>query len=185
MANPEAPFEEPLVELRRRIEELEGYPPGSGRRQRAQEGCKCRAPEEVGSTPTPSLTRWEKVPWWLAGQERPYTLDYIEGLMTDWVELHGDRSYADDPAIVAGLATFDGSRTVAVDRPPEGPRSTKLADLAQLRPAPAGGLPQGAARHAARRALRPAGDHLRRHPGRLSRASAPRSAARPRRSPAT
>jgi acetyl-CoA carboxylase carboxyl transferase subunit alpha len=40
--------------------------------------------------------------------QRPYTLDYIEHLFTDFEELHGDRAYADDPAIVGGLARFDG-----------------------------------------------------------------------------
>jgi acetyl-CoA carboxylase carboxyl transferase subunit alpha len=46
-------------------------------------------------------------------QDRPYTLDYVERMCDDFVELHGDRSLADDPAIVAGLARFDG-RTVAL-----------------------------------------------------------------------
>jgi acetyl-CoA carboxylase carboxyl transferase subunit alpha len=46
-------------------------------------------------------------------QERPYTLDYVERLCDDFVELHGDRSLADDPAIVAGLGRFDG-RTIAL-----------------------------------------------------------------------
>jgi acetyl-CoA carboxylase carboxyl transferase subunit alpha len=45
--------------------------------------------------------------------ERPYTLDYVGCLMSDWVELHGDRAYSDDAAIVAGFATFSG-RSVAV-----------------------------------------------------------------------
>jgi acetyl-CoA carboxylase carboxyl transferase subunit alpha len=45
--------------------------------------------------------------------DRPYTLDYVERLFEDFVELRGDRSRADDPAIVAGLARFDG-RTVAI-----------------------------------------------------------------------
>jgi len=40
--------------------------------------------------------------------QRPYTLDYIANLFTDFVELHGDRAYADDPAIVGGLARFEG-----------------------------------------------------------------------------
>ncbi len=40
--------------------------------------------------------------------QRPYTLDYIKHLFTDFEELHGDRAYADDPAIVGGLARFDG-----------------------------------------------------------------------------
>jgi acetyl-CoA carboxylase carboxyl transferase subunit alpha len=46
-------------------------------------------------------------------QDRPYTLDYVERMCDDFVELHGDRSLADDPAIVAGLARFRG-RTVAL-----------------------------------------------------------------------
>ena len=45
--------------------------------------------------------------------ERPYTLDYIERLIGDWIELHGDRARMDDPAIVSGLGSFAG-RTVAV-----------------------------------------------------------------------
>jgi acetyl-CoA carboxylase carboxyl transferase subunit alpha len=46
-------------------------------------------------------------------EERPYTLDYVERMLEDWVELHGDRGRADDHAVVAGLGRFDG-RTVAV-----------------------------------------------------------------------
>ena len=46
-------------------------------------------------------------------QDRPYTLDYVERLLEDWVELHGDRARADDHAIVAGLGRFHG-RTVAL-----------------------------------------------------------------------
>jgi acetyl-CoA carboxylase carboxyl transferase subunit alpha len=47
-------------------------------------------------------------------QERPYTLDYVERMCDDFVELHGDRAFADDPAIVAGLARFDGRTIVLV-----------------------------------------------------------------------
>jgi len=46
-------------------------------------------------------------------QDRPYTLDYVERLFQDWVELHGDRGRADDAALVVGLGRFDG-RTVAL-----------------------------------------------------------------------
>jgi acetyl-CoA carboxylase carboxyl transferase subunit alpha len=46
-------------------------------------------------------------------QDRPYTLDYVERLFEDWVELHGDRGHADDAAVVIGLGRFDG-RTVAL-----------------------------------------------------------------------
>jgi acetyl-CoA carboxylase carboxyl transferase subunit alpha len=45
--------------------------------------------------------------------ERPYTLDYVERIVEDWVELHGDRGRADDGAIVAGLGKLDG-RTIAL-----------------------------------------------------------------------
>jgi acetyl-CoA carboxylase carboxyl transferase subunit alpha len=46
--------------------------------------------------------------------DRPYTLDYVERLLEDWVELHGDQVRADDPAIVAGLGRFDGRTVVLV-----------------------------------------------------------------------
>jgi acetyl-CoA carboxylase carboxyl transferase subunit alpha len=46
-------------------------------------------------------------------EDRPYTLDYVDRLLDDWVELHGDRRSADDAAVVAGLGRFDG-RVVAV-----------------------------------------------------------------------
>jgi acetyl-CoA carboxylase alpha subunit len=59
-----------------------------------------------------SLSPWDKVQ--LARHtQRPRTLDYVRGLCENFVELHGDRRFGDDPAIVAGLATFAG-RTVAV-----------------------------------------------------------------------
>ncbi len=106
----DASFEEPLVELRRRIEELEGFPEGSGREAelgalRTELGRRTR---EVYA----GLNRWQKT---LVARhaERPYTLDYVAALTEDWVELHGDRMFADDPAIVAGFARFRG-RAVAV-----------------------------------------------------------------------
>ena len=46
--------------------------------------------------------------------ERPLTLDYIELLITDWTELHGDRLFADDPAIVGGVGKFNGSPVVVI-----------------------------------------------------------------------
>ncbi len=108
--NSESQFEEPLNELRRRIKELEGYPEGSGHEneiERLRHKLN-KAAREIYS----KLTPWQKT---LVARhfERPYTLDYIAALMTDWVELHGDRAVADDPAIVSGFATFRG-RSVAV-----------------------------------------------------------------------
>jgi acetyl-CoA carboxylase carboxyl transferase subunit alpha len=46
--------------------------------------------------------------------QRPYTLDYIERIFTDWSEIHGDRGYADDPAIVCGMARFHGEDVLIV-----------------------------------------------------------------------
>jgi len=61
----------------------------------------------------------EPHPAWLRVQlarhpKRPHSLDYIERLFTDFQELHGDRSFADDPAIVAGLGRFEGKPVVVV-----------------------------------------------------------------------
>jgi len=104
-----ASFEEPLVELRRRIEELEALPDGGGDRELEKlRAALRRQTAEVYR----GLDRWQKTQV-ARHPERPYTLDYVERLTTDWVELHGDRGYADDPAIVAGFATFRG-RSVAL-----------------------------------------------------------------------
>lgn len=60
-----------------------------------------------------SLNAWERVK--LARHEkRPYTLDYINLIFTDFVEIHGDRRFADDPAMVAGLARFHGKPCVVI-----------------------------------------------------------------------
>ncbi len=106
----EVPFEAPLTDLRRRIEELESYPEGSGRSKeiaRLKEKLERDTVEVYGN-----LTRWERT---LVARhsDRPHTLDYVEHLMSDWIEIHGDRAYADDPAIVAGIASFMG-RPVAI-----------------------------------------------------------------------
>lgn len=46
--------------------------------------------------------------------ERPYTLDYIQNMTTDFVELHGDRAYGDDKAIVGGFAKLDGQPVMII-----------------------------------------------------------------------
>ena len=106
----EVPFEEPLVELRRRMEELEGYPEGSGRRRELD--ALRRELDKKTRDVYSKLNRWEKT---LVARhsDRPYTLDYVDLLVEDWVEVHGDRAYADDPAVVAGFGTFRG-RSVAI-----------------------------------------------------------------------
>jgi acetyl-CoA carboxylase carboxyl transferase subunit alpha len=58
-------------------------------------------------------TAWEKTE--LARHpQRPYTLDYIEQIFTDWSEIHGDRGFADDPAIICGMARFHGEDILIV-----------------------------------------------------------------------
>lgn len=103
-------FEEPLHQLRRQIEELEGYA-GSGREREADRlRAELRRRTEVVYR---SLNRWQKA---LVARhfDRPYTLDYVDALMEDFVELHGDRAFSDDPAIVCGLATFRGRRVMVM-----------------------------------------------------------------------
>ena len=103
-------FEEPIVRLRRRIEELSALPDDAAHRREIE---KLREKlDRVSREIYANLTPWQKT---LVARHpgRPYPLDYIEALTTDFVELHGDRKFADDPAIVAGLARFRG-RPVAV-----------------------------------------------------------------------
>jgi acetyl-CoA carboxylase carboxyl transferase subunit alpha len=110
MQSTDGSFEEPLVELRRRIQELEGFPAGSGQERELD---RLRATlRKTTADVYSNLSRWQKT---LVARhaDRPYTLDYVQHLMTEWVELHGDRAFADDPAIVSGLANFRG-RPVAV-----------------------------------------------------------------------
>jgi acetyl-CoA carboxylase carboxyl transferase subunit alpha len=110
MPSPDVPFEQPLAELRQRLEELESFPDGGGRR-RELESLRSQLAKQTREIYS-KLSRWERT---LVARhpERPYTLDYVNLLTEDWVEIHGDRGFADDPAIVAGFATFRG-RSVAI-----------------------------------------------------------------------
>ena len=68
--------------------------------------------ERVTAEPTDDEI-WEKVEL-ARSEERPYTLDYVERMLDDWIELHGDRGRADDPAIVTGVGRFRGRTVVLV-----------------------------------------------------------------------
>jgi acetyl-CoA carboxylase carboxyl transferase subunit alpha len=99
-------FEKPIVELERKIEELRKTA-GDADVNVAQEveALESRA-EEMRRQIFSSLTRYQRVQ--LARHpKRPYTLDYIAKMTTGFVELHGDRAFADDRAIVGGLAWLD------------------------------------------------------------------------------
>ncbi len=71
------------------------------------------APEENPGAPSGTHPAWRRVQ--LARHpKRPHSLDYIQRLFTDFQEIHGDRSFGDDPAIVAGLAQFEGKPLMVV-----------------------------------------------------------------------
>ncbi len=104
---PEAPvldFERPVVELQRKIALLKGRSRGQelSREIRVLENRAEVLQRKIFS----DLTHWQKVQ--LARHPgRPYTLDYIPRIISEFHELHGDRNFADDPAIVAGIGFFD------------------------------------------------------------------------------
>ena len=107
-------FEKPLLELEQKLEELRrhaatgtGAPDTDGSSldaeiRRLEKRCG-RLQQEIFA----DLSRWQVVQL-SRHPNRPYMLDYVQRLFTDWVELHGDRSFGDDQALLGGLARFDG-----------------------------------------------------------------------------
>jgi len=99
-------FERPVVELERRLEELKQRTRMSGEIRRDIEILEERA-RELQRQIFADLTPWQKVQ--LARHPaRPYTLDYVSRLFTDFMELHGDRRFADDAAMIGGIGFFEG-----------------------------------------------------------------------------
>ncbi len=106
-------FEQPIAELEGKIEEL----------RFVQDDSAVDISEEIGrlAAKSQSLTKdiYAKLTPWQISQvarhpQRPYTLDYIEHVFTDFEELHGDRAFADDRAVVGGLARFNGQACVVI-----------------------------------------------------------------------
>jgi acetyl-CoA carboxylase carboxyl transferase subunit alpha len=106
-------FEQPIAELESRIEEL----------RFVQDDSAVDIAEEIErlQAKADKLTKeiYGKLGAWQIAQvarhpQRPYTLDYVQGLFTDWHELHGDRAFADDPAIVSGVARFNGQPVLLI-----------------------------------------------------------------------
>lgn len=106
-------FEQPIAELEARIEEL----------RFVQEDSAVDISEEIArlQKKSASLTKdiYGKLTAWQVSQvarhpQRPYSLDYLQGIFTDFEELHGDRAYADDPAIVGGFARFNGQPVMVI-----------------------------------------------------------------------
>jgi acetyl-CoA carboxylase carboxyl transferase subunit alpha len=106
-------FEQPIAELEARIDEL----------RFVQDDSAVDISEEIGRLQKKSqaLTKdiYSKLSPWQVAQvarhpQRPYTLDYVGALFSDFEELHGDRSFADDPSIVGGLARFNGQPVMVI-----------------------------------------------------------------------
>ena len=109
-------FEKPLYELEQKLEELRAFDKADASVDLSHEieAMKERV-EELRASIYKDLTRWQHVQ--IARHPlRPYTLDYIEALTDDFIEQHGDRYFADDPAIVGGFGRFRGARHSYRDR---------------------------------------------------------------------
>jgi acetyl-CoA carboxylase carboxyl transferase subunit alpha len=112
LVNPDASqFEEPILQIRRRIEELSALEPEPARQTEIDELRQklTKVSHEIYS----KLTPWQKT---LVARhaQRPYTLDFINFLFEDFTEIHGDRKFGDDAAIVAGFARFKGQACAVV-----------------------------------------------------------------------
>ncbi|HSI22916.1 MAG TPA: acetyl-CoA carboxylase carboxyltransferase subunit alpha [Methylophilaceae bacterium] len=106
-------FEQPIAELEAKIEEL----------RYVQDDSALDISDEIDRLQQKSQTLtkdiYSKLGAWQISQvsrhpQRPYALDYINGLFTDFDELHGDRAYSDDPAIVGGIARFEGQPVMVI-----------------------------------------------------------------------
>jgi acetyl-CoA carboxylase carboxyl transferase subunit alpha len=105
-------FERPVVELEKKIDELRELAQGSGDLEREIQTLEAQV-EQLQRGIFDDLSPWQTV---LVSRHpgRPYTLDYLARLITDFEELHGDRRFGDDPAIVAGLGWFEDTPVLCV-----------------------------------------------------------------------
>jgi len=107
------PFEKPLRELEEQILELEHYTAEKGINRSKEISALRRRQEQLSREIFSRLSPWDNVQ--LARHpERPYTLDYIGRIFTDFAEIHGDRRFGDDPAIVAGIGLLGEQPVVIV-----------------------------------------------------------------------
>ncbi len=106
-------FEKPIAELEAKLAEWESLSSSNNMSVDDELNALKRKIEETKKNIYSSLTPWQRVQ--LARHpNRPYTLDYIERIFTDFLEFHGDRRYADDPAIVGGFAKLDGRSVMVI-----------------------------------------------------------------------
>ena len=113
-----------------------------------------------------NLSAWETVQV-ARHPQRPLFKDYVDMICREFRELHGDRHFGDDPAIICGLARLGGHKVMLIGH--HKGRDTKEKVQLLLRPGPPRGVPQGPALHEAGREVRPAGRHADRHRRRLPR----------------
>lgn len=106
-------FEKPVVELEKKITEMEEYARETGIDLSDDIKRLVKKATSLRQDIYSRLTPWQRVQ--LARHpDRPYTLDYIKRMTTDFIELHGDRHFADDPAIVGGIGKLDKYNVVIV-----------------------------------------------------------------------
>lgn len=100
-------FEKPIEEIEMKIEEMVAHAESENLDMTAEITALRERAANLEKKIYSNLTRWQKV---LIARhpQRPYTMDYIDMMLTDFLELHGDRQYRDDPAMVGGLARIDG-----------------------------------------------------------------------------
>ncbi len=106
-------FEKPLLELEQRIEELRSFADGQSI-DVSKELARLEAKAEgLRKQIYGKLTRWQ-IAQLARHPRRPYTLDYLKHFGAQFMELHGDRRFGDDPALVGGLCFMDGRRLMAI-----------------------------------------------------------------------
>lgn len=107
-------FEKQINELEKKIQELKGFGSNNKNIDLSSEVKRLEDKlEKLKKDTYSSLTAWQKVQI-ARHPKRPYTLDYINAIMTDFVELHGDRIFSDDKAIVAGFAKLDNQKIAVI-----------------------------------------------------------------------
>jgi acetyl-CoA carboxylase carboxyl transferase subunit alpha len=107
-------FEKPILELENKIEELKNFTSDNKKVDISSEIKRLEDKlERLRRDIYGNLSAWQKVQI-ARHPARPYTLDYISAIMTDFVELHGDRLFGDDKALITGIAKLDGTKVVVM-----------------------------------------------------------------------
>lgn len=106
-------FEQPIAELEGKIEELRAMQDESGVDISEEVERLAEKSRALSNDIYAKLTPWQSAQV-ARHPQRPYTFDYIENIFTDFHELHGDRAFADDTAIVGGLARLNGDPCVVI-----------------------------------------------------------------------